>query len=92
MLEAEEAAGVAEADLKGLESTIRVLSTAAAREVGVGFRTKLNGSWVAPMLGCYHREPTKKITRGDVNEVRSFLGMPTLNLALEMQSQEKSDS
>jgi hypothetical protein len=94
MLAAERQAGVAEADLKGLEDAVKVLSTASARAVGI------IDDHEGGRLGFYHRRDARRLpssssssssspspsSKGvvasrflrDTNKVRGFLGMPLL--------------
>ena len=92
MLAAEREAGVVEADLKGLEDAVKVLSTASARAVGV---IADDG---AGRMAFYHRRDARRlpnssssppppsssppskaaIASSDTNKVRAFLGMPLL--------------
>ena len=93
MLAAEREAGVVEADLKGLEDAVKVLSTASARAVGViaddgagrmAFyhrrdARRLPNSSLSPPPPSSSSSPSKAaIASSDTNKVRAFLGMPLL--------------
>ena len=94
MHNAEVSLGVEELNLKGLDETIRILSTVAARDVGVLPPFPAQPSSSSFSVACdthsprrrervnktdyYHRDLLPRISLDDTNKVRAYLGLESL--------------